>query len=103
MDLDWSDADRAFQDEVRAFLSGPRPSASTHALGNIDIAIEGDRARSVINAVVHVLTAPGGTVLNRGLRYTDTWVRQGGRWLIAERIHKLRWHYDHPAKDAPGT
>lgn len=89
-------------DEVRGFLNQRwRPAASTHTLGNMHIVLDGDSATSTINANVHVYNATTQTIWVRGLRYTDRWVREDGRWLIAERVHKLRWHFEHPAGEMP--
>ena len=78
--------------EVTGFLNeGWRPAASTHVLGNMHVVMNAGKPRSTINAVVHVMMEAGGPIMLRGLRYTDLWTLQDGNWLIAERVHKLRW------------
>jgi ketosteroid isomerase-like protein len=74
----------------------PRPAASSHALSNTVILIDGEEARAVTFAVVHAVLAVegGGRILVRGIRYDDRLVRAGESWRIAERQHNPLWQYE---------
>ena len=72
-----------------------RPAASSHALSNTGVTIDGDEAEAVTFAVVHVVMGvEGGKVLVRGIRYDDRLVRRDGVWRIASRKHNPLWQYE---------
>lgn len=70
--------------------------ATVHARGNVEIALDGDRARASTHAVAYILLK--GAVLVRGLRYVDELERAAaGSWRIARRLHIPLWQYEAPA------
>ena len=63
--------------------------ASTHLVGGVRIAIEGDSAKSEQTAfAVHL---EQGRVRLRGLRYQDRLERRDGAWQIVDRVHEPVW------------
>lgn len=72
--------------------------ASTHLLGQPLIRVVGETVVSETPAVAHLVveTGHGMVVRSRGLRYTDTWVKQD-LWRISVRLHRADWMYETPA------
>jgi len=64
-----------------------------HALRSFTIKVEGEAATSAAFCVSHITIGEevGGTILVRGIRYDDEWVRGEGGWLIARRTHQGAW------------
>lgn len=73
-----------------------RQTVTTHMGASVVIAIDGDRARAVTNAMANVIQ--GDRALIRGLRYEDELVREGGGWRIAERRHYPLWQHEAEAR-----
>jgi uncharacterized protein (TIGR02246 family) len=69
--------------------------ATTHLFGLPVIELDGDEARTEIAATATLVA--DGRVRMRGLRYRHRFVRQEGRWRIAELVHSLHWAFDVPA------
>lgn len=72
--------------------------ATTHIVGQPIIELDGYEA-DVEHSALAFLVAPtesGAVVRTRGLRYRDRFVLQDGRWLIAERVHRVDWMYETP-------
>jgi ketosteroid isomerase-like protein len=84
------------RDAVVAWMKGtPKPFASSHALSNTSILVDGEEAHSTTFAVVHVvMEVDGGRVMVRGIRYDDRLVREGEVWRIAQRRHDPLWQYE---------
>lgn len=84
------------------YTSSMTRDVTTHMGASVVIAIDGDRARAVTNAMANVVQ--GDAILVRGLRYEDDLVRHGGSWRIAERRHYPLWQHDAVSKqpDMPG-
>ena len=83
-------------DGIRALIGGVvQPVASNQSLSNMKIDLSGDGASSTLHAVADV--SIGGKVLVRGLRYSDSWIKQRGEWRIANRVHQPRWQFEMPA------
>jgi hypothetical protein len=66
--------------------------ASTHMVGGVRIAVEGDRATTEQTAFAAHLEA--GRVRLRGLRYRDRLERRDAGWQIVERVHESIWTAD---------
>ncbi len=79
-----------------ALASAPQSGAeSTHLMANtiIEAGDEPGTARLVTAAVVYL--AANGVVTTRGITYTDRCRQVEGRWLLAHRVHRLRWQGEH--------
>jgi uncharacterized protein (TIGR02246 family) len=79
------------------YLQGLRSLiASTHIMSQPVIDIDGDRARVETSGLAFLVASTDAqpVVRTRGLRYVDQFVRQDGRWLIAERVHRCDWMYE---------
>ena len=105
-----------FHDDVRAEYSGVRLAtgidaviehvrvlwdfrSSLHLVGNVEVALEGDEARSVCRAVAYLVRAEHddrGTLAMRGLVYEDRLVRTPSGWRIIERRHVPEWSVESP-------
>jgi hypothetical protein len=82
--------------------SGRAWRASTHALANWRIDIDGDRAKAstMVEAMLADSPRGSGQIRRRGLNYADELTRGAdGLWRIRRRVHRLLWH--HVAEDAP--
>ena len=70
-----------------------RASCTFHKLGNVLVAVDGERAFGETYAIVHLVggdpAAPRERVL--GLRYLDRFERRDGEWRIAERRVSYEW------------
>jgi hypothetical protein len=71
--------------EIRAFLEGQPPKwRGLHVTVNPKIVIKGEEA--TVRADFYILVPrSGASVVGAWGRYRDRMVRQGGRWLFAER------------------
>ncbi len=68
-------------------------AASFHFMGNMQIDVDGDRARSTTRSLTHLIAADG--VLHaRALRYRDQLVRTPVGWRISERVHTAQWMWE---------
>jgi hypothetical protein len=78
--------------------------ASNHVMGQCDIHLDGDSARSETYAVAYLLLpgATGDRLLSRGLRYHDRLRREPRGWRIVERRHHRDWMVEHPTSVAVG-
>jgi hypothetical protein len=67
--------------------------ASTHAMVNSLIKLEGDEASAVVHAISFLTGSRDGAPYSatRGLHYADKYRRNGGKWLMTYRKHSLRW------------
>ena len=109
-ELDWVFADDARID----YGSGAQDKAATcagllaavgamrltqHAIGNIIIEFDGDRARAETYCVaLHILGEPGSeTEMTVGGRYLDTLEQRAGEWRIVERLYVMDWNRQEPA------
>jgi hypothetical protein len=84
-------------DEIVAFLQQIEAfPVSTHALGNAEIRIDGDRATSdsLVTATLLSGDAVSGRIHVRGIRYADRFLRSTDGWLITHRRHTPVWQYD---------
>lgn len=85
------------RDAILAHLQGLRNlPATTHIMSQPVIDLDGDRAHVETAGLAYLVTGTGegATVRTRGLRYTDEFVLQDGRWLIAVRVHRCDWMYE---------
>lgn len=67
-----------------------------HMVTNVEIKVEGERARSYCAALIYLTAHRGSDVvlLVRGVTYTDELAKEDGRWRIASRTHSLKWMYE---------
>ncbi len=76
-------------------LSGGAISSSNHFTSSTRIRVSGDTATSDTHAVVFLMSeradGAAGTVISRGLRYKDEWVRTPRGWRISYRLHNRTW------------
>jgi ketosteroid isomerase-like protein len=85
-------------EEIFGHIGGLRNfAASLHLFGNMEIDVDGDRARSTSRALTHLIERDG-TVHVRALRYRDQLVRTPAGWRISERIHTAQFAYDASAE-----
>ncbi|MFJ2028678.1 nuclear transport factor 2 family protein [Streptosporangium sp. NPDC087985] len=79
---------------IAAALSHPRRLTS-HAMTNVLIEVDGDRARaeSYVTVFARVRTADGKGDSVTGLRIIDNLEKVDGRWGI--RLRRLRWDWNH--------
>jgi 3-phenylpropionate/cinnamic acid dioxygenase small subunit len=69
-------------------------AASTHAVGNIQFTETGNGELAVESIVTATHVVPEGDralIRTRGLRYSDTVVREGAGLLIKQRVHRALW------------
>ena len=76
-------------------LRGGAISSSNHFTSSTRIRVRGDTATSDTHAVVFLMSERGdgapGTVISRGLRYKDEWVRTSQGWRMHYRLHNRTW------------
>jgi uncharacterized protein (TIGR02246 family) len=73
-----------------------RKAASTHLMTNVVIDIKGDQARGKTSAVAFLSAHDRDTVVMRGLRYDDVFVRTPAGWCISKREHRCFWQCEAP-------
>jgi hypothetical protein len=74
---------------VQAIRSVP---TTMHFMGDMLIDFDGETAQVETYATVFVVESKAADgVQLRGLRYTDRLIRQGGGWVIADRVHCVDW------------
>lgn len=74
--------------------------ATMHFNGQSTVELDGDRATGVSYCLAHHLTeAPDGsrTLMVASIVYLDTFVRQDGAWLFAERRLMVNWTDTRPS------
>lgn len=64
-----------------------------HLLTNVEIELRGDEANSFCSAFTSIVAERGGmpVVIQRGITYTDSFVRTEQGWRISHRTHDLKW------------
>lgn len=77
------------------FRSFTKWGRSCHLITSMNIVVSGETATSRLFAVSYVAgTAKvGDPILVRGLSYCDKWIVEGGRWVLAERVHEALWQF----------
>lgn len=100
--IDYGDGAQAIAAAIPALMAGLGAMRVTqHNIANTVMRIDGARARAETNCVaVHIMPGPEGegeVELVVGGRYLDTLVKEGGRWLIAERLYVMDWNRTGPA------
>ncbi|MBM3345313.1 MAG: nuclear transport factor 2 family protein [Betaproteobacteria bacterium] len=87
----WKGTARGLENTLR----GGSISSSNHFASSVRIRVRGDTAVSDTHAVVFLMSersnGGAGTVISRGLRYKDEWVRTPRGWRIAYRLHARTW------------
>lgn len=73
--------------------------ATTHFNGQSTVVLDGDRATGESYTMAHHLSQTDGqrTLMVAALRYLDTFVKQDGVWLFAERELILDWSETRPS------
>ena len=73
--------------------------ATTHFNGQQTVVLDGDRATGESYTIAHHLFTKDGQrqIMIASLRYEDTFVKQGGMWLFAERKLVLDWSETRPS------
>ena len=77
-----------------------RYDATTHFNGQSTVTLNGDRATGESYCLAHHLTeAEDGsrTLMVASIRYLDTFVKQDGAWLFAERRLMVNWTDTRPS------
>jgi ketosteroid isomerase-like protein len=72
------------------------PAASTHLMANTLVTIDGDTAHAETQGVAYLASSELGTVVTRGLRYSDDLRRGADGWRITRRIHRSIWQTEAP-------
>jgi ketosteroid isomerase-like protein len=91
-------------EELRRYLanmfsaSGPlNPGvAATHLMTNILVTFTNDGAQAETTAVTYRVS--DGTLVTRGLRYSDECAQIDGRWVITRRLHRSDWQAEGPGQ-----
>jgi ketosteroid isomerase-like protein len=85
----------------RALAAGPDGigGVSTHLMTNVVVDVDGDSAHAETKAVAYLTKETVGTVVVRGLRYSDDCVRADDGWRLQRRIHQADWQYEVPASE----
>ncbi|WP_245813984.1 nuclear transport factor 2 family protein [Rhodococcus marinonascens] len=84
-------------EEIRAFYvqAMDRYSLTLHTPQSNQIAVDGDHAKGLLTGQAEL--ALDGTLVMAAYRYSDAYVRCGGRWLFTSR--RLRFLYAVPFRD----
>jgi SnoaL-like domain len=72
---------------------------STHLMTNVMVDLERDSAHAETKAVAYLTKQDAGTVVVRGLRYSDDCVRAHDGWRLRRRVHQADWQYEVPAAE----
>ena len=67
-----------------------------HSVATMEINVTGQTATSRLFGTCFLSGAAkvGDPVFVRGLRYSDRWIIEDGRWVIAERVHEAFWQFE---------
>jgi hypothetical protein len=86
-------------------VTGCTKRASTHAMVNARIDIDGDEATGVVYGLIYLVGTREGApyAATRGLLYTDRYRRIEGKWLIAYRRHALKWQIEGTPSPLPAA
>jgi ketosteroid isomerase-like protein len=72
------------------------PATSTHLMANTLVTIDGDTAHAETQGVAYLASTALGTVVTRGLRYSDDLRRGADGWRITRRVHRSIWQTEAP-------
>ena len=83
---------------IQDILKGGGISSSNHFSTSTRVSVSGDTAKSDSVSAVFLMSerAGGGTgtVIVRGLRYRDEWIRTPAGWRIRYRLHTRGWAFE---------
>jgi hypothetical protein len=83
---------------IQDILKGGGISSSNHFSTSTRVSVSGDTAKTDSVSAVFLMSerAGGGTgtVIVRGLRYRDEWIRTPAGWRIHYRLHTRGWAYE---------
>lgn len=74
------------------------PATSTHLMANTLVDLQGDTAHAETQGVAFLASPATGTVVTRGLLYSDDLRRTEDGWRIAHRIHRSIWQTSSPVR-----
>lgn len=74
------------------------PATSTHLMADTLVTIDGDTAHAETQAVAYLASGALGTVVTRGLRYSDDLRRTDEGWRISHRVHRCIWQTEAPGE-----
>ena len=74
---------------------------TTHFTGQSSVRLDGDQATGETYCLAHHLWIENGTrtLMVMSIRYLDTFVRQNGHWLFAERVLVVDWTDKRPSTE----
>jgi hypothetical protein len=86
-------------------VTGCTTQASTHAMVNARIDIDGDEATGIVYGLIYLIGTREGApyAATRGLLYTDRYRRIEGKWLITYRRHALKWQIEGTPSPLPAA
>lgn len=87
----------AFENALAGPILAP-PATSTHLMSNTLVTADGDTAHAETQAVAYLASPATGTVVTRGLRYSDDLRRTVDGWRITRRVHRSIWQTEAPGK-----
>ena len=67
-------------------------------MANTLVTIDGDTAHAETQGVAYLASAALGTVVTRGLRYSDDLRRGTDGWRITRRVHRSIWQTEAPGE-----
>jgi hypothetical protein len=84
---------------VEAFKVLSGYEVTTHFTGQSSVRLDGDQATGETYCLAHQLWVENGvrTLMVMSIRYLDTFVRESGHWLFAERVLVIDWTDKRPS------
>jgi ketosteroid isomerase-like protein len=73
-------------------------ATSTHLMANTLITVDGETAHAETQGVAYLASGALGTVVTRGLRYSDDLHRGDDGWHITRRVHRSIWQTEAPGQ-----
>lgn len=85
--------------EAFTVLSGY--DVTTHFTGQSSVRLDGDQATGETYCLAHHVWVANGTrtLMVMSIRYLDTFVRENGHWLFAERVLVIDWTDKRPSTE----
>ncbi|MDR1448921.1 MAG: nuclear transport factor 2 family protein [Propionibacteriaceae bacterium] len=88
------------EQHVEGFSGLSQYAATTHFNGQFTVALDGDNATGEGYCLAHHLleAETGRTLILMSIRYEDSYVKQSGAWLFAERKLVITWTDSRPSR-----